>query len=220
MSTARRTIREIYGRLERAYGPQHWWPARTATEVAVGAILTQNTAWKNVERAVINLREAGVLSWNALRKLSERKLATLIRPAGTYRVKARRLKALVNRICDDHGGSLRRLLAGDLESARRRLLLIHGIGPETADAILLYAANRPTFVVDAYTKRVLRRHGVVSDCDDYEKIQGLFHTALEPDSKVFNEYHALLVAVGKRHCRARAQCESCPLAAMPHDEML
>ncbi len=215
-----RSLREIYRRLERAYGPQHWWPARTPTEVAVGAVLTQNTAWSNVERAIENLQRAGALSWRALYALRERKLAALIRPAGTYRVKAARLKALVNCICEEHGGSLESLLEGNLEAARRRLLSIHGIGPETADAILLYAADRPTFVVDAYTRRVLRRHRLISGGDNYETIRELFHASLEADARLFNEYHALFVAVGKRHCRRRARCEGCPLAKLPHDEEL
>lgn len=221
MSTdVRRSLREIYRLLERAFGPQHWWPAQTATEVAVGAILAQNTAWSNVELALENLRKANALTWAALYDLPERKLAALIRPAGTFRVKTRRLKALVDCVCENHGGSLHSLLGGDLEATRRALLSIHGIGPETADAILLYAGNRPTFVVDAYTKRILRRHHAVRHSDDYEAIRKLFHDSLGLDARLFNEYHALLVALGKSHCRRRARCEQCPLAKMPHNATL
>lgn len=223
MSTRKAAANElhtIYDRLFAAYGPQHWWPARTRTEIVIGAILTQNTAWKNVERAMDNLRHAGLLCWTALRDLSEKELAEHLRPSGTYRVKAARLRAFVDCLWRHHGGDLSSMLFGYVEDARRRLLAVHGIGPETADAILLYAGKRPTFVVDAYTKRILRRHHLIESGADYAGVQKLFHTALEPDVQRFNEYHALLVEVGKRHCRARARCDGCPLSAMPHDETL
>ena len=210
------TLREMYERLWAAYGPQHWWPAKTATEVVVGAILTQNTAWKNVERAIDNLNRANCLTWAALRDLPTAKLIKLIQPSGTYRVKAKRLKTFVNHLWDHHRGSLESLLNGDLNDARRRLLSIYGIGPETADAILLYAGNRPSFVVDAYTKRILRRHRVIDAQAGYETVRRLFHRAIEPDVAVYNEFHALLVGLAKKHCRVRARCDGCPLAAMPH----
>jgi len=210
----------MYRRLLRAYGLQDWWPARTPTEIVVGAILTQNTAWTNVQRAIANLRQARALSWKALRDLSEAELAELIRPSGTYRVKAARLLAFVATLGHEHGGSLESLLDGDLEAARRRLLAIHGVGRETADAILLYAANRPTFVVDAYTKRILRRHHMIEAGADYESVRELFQISLPADAALFNEYHALLVAVAKKHCRSRAACDGCPLAALPHDASL
>ncbi len=213
----RQILREIYDRLFRAYGPQRWWPADTPTEVVIGAILTQNTAWKNTERAIDNLRSANVLDWSALRGLTTTKLARLIQPSGTYRVKAARLKALVNDLWLHHNGSLSSMLDGDLGIARKRLLSIPGIGPETADAILLYAGDRPSFVVDAYTRRVLRRHSLIGADARYEMIRALFHDALPADAQLFNEYHALLVEVGKRHCRARSRCESCPLVDLPHD---
>ena len=213
----------MYDRLWSAYGPQHWWPADSPTEVVIGAILTQNTAWTNVERAIGNLRQAAALDFKVLRDLPEPELAELIRPSGTYRVKARRLKALVDRLWEFHDGSLESLLGGEIETARRRLLDIPGIGPETADAILLYAGHRPTFVVDAYTMRVLRRHFIVqampacrSDADDYESVRARFHDALPRKAELFNEYHALLVEVGKRHCRVRAHCDGCPLDVFPH----
>ena len=209
-------LREMYDRLWSAYGPQHWWPARTRTEVVVGAILTQNTAWTNVERAIANLRSAECLTWKALRRRTAGELEELIRPAGTYRVKTRRLMAFLEVLWGEHGGSLDAMLDGDLDDVRRRLLSVHGVGPETADAILLYAGKRAVFVVDAYTKRVLRRHRLIEAGADYLAVQRLFHRAILPDVQVYNEYHALLVAVGKRHCRRRARCEGCPLESSPH----
>jgi len=215
-----RSVWEIYERLFRAYGPQHWWPARTRVEIVVGAILTQNTAWSNVERAIVNLRRARVLTWSALRDLPARELAELIRPSGTYDVKAKRLGSFVRYLWANHNGSLRSLLNGDLETARGRLLSIHGIGPETADAILLYAGNRASFVVDAYTRRILRRHYLCGDRTAYKTLRGLFHAALPADPPLFNQYHALFVSLGKKHCRSRARCEGCPLAELPHNPML
>ncbi len=212
-----RLLQNIYEQLFAAYGPQHWWPAETPTEVVVGAILTQNTAWTNVERAMDRLREAGCLDWAALRELPEADLAELIRPSGTFRVKAARLKALVEVLWSHHGGSLASLLSGSLEEARARLLGIHGIGPETADSILLYAGGRPSFVVDTYTRRLLRRHLLMESHRDSEAVRQFFHRALPPDAQMFNEYHALIVAVAKRHCRARARCEGCPLVGLEHD---
>lgn len=211
------TIREIYKLLWEAYGPQHWWPAETPTEVVIGAVLTQNTAWANVERAIERLRAADCLSWAALRDVSIERLADLIRPSGTFRVKAVRLKAVVNHLWERHGGDLDSMLGGDLATARRDLLEVSGIGPETADAILLYAGHQPTFVVDAYTKRILRRHFVIDGSTTYQDVRALFHRAITADVEQFNEYHALLVAVGKRHCRAQADCAGCPLESMSHD---
>jgi endonuclease-3 related protein len=215
-----RKLRQIHERLAGAYGPQHWWPAKTATEVVVGAILTQNTAWGNVERAIARLREARCLTFTALRDIGEAELAELIRSSGTYRVKARRLKAFVEALWRDHGGSLAGMLAGEVEEARRRLLAVKGVGAETADAILLYAGERASFVVDAYTMRILRRHFVIDGGADYESTRALFHRGLPEDAKLFNEYHALLVQVGKRHCRKRAACAGCPLEGLPHEAEL
>lgn len=212
-----KSLREIYERLWRAYGPQHWWPARTRVEIVVGAVLTQNTAWSNVERALEDLRRAKVLTWSGLRDLPTSELAKLIRPSGTYDVKAKRLGSFVRYLWENHNGSLRSLLNGELETARGRLLSIHGIGPETADAILLYAGNQASFVVDAYTRRVLRRHHLCGAKADYETVRSLFHAALPADAALFNEYHALLVAVGKKHCRSHARCQGCPLEELPHD---
>ena len=211
------SLRGMYDRLSATYGPQHWWPAKTPTEVVVGAILTQNTAWKNVERAIDNLRDADCLTWPALRDVSAKRLTELIQPSGTYRVKAARLKAFVDALWTNHAGSLKAMLDGELEEARQRLLVIHGIGPETADAILLYAGGRPSFVIDAYTRRILRRHHLIDRQADYGGAQRLFHHAFEPDVRFYNEFHALFVAVGKHHCRTAARCAGCPLADLPHD---
>ena len=219
-NSKRSQVREIYDRLMRVYGPQGWWPGETGVEVVVGAILTQNTAWTNVERAIQRLKAADVLDWSKLHALGEDELAELIRPAGTFRVKAARLKGFVRRVCEEFNGSLDAMLDGNVEDARLRLLSISGVGPETADAILLYAGEKITFVVDAYTKRILRRHGLVDQETDYETIRRMFLDALPRDVQVYNEYHALLVAVGKEHCRTRAECDGCPLADMPHDETL
>jgi endonuclease-3 related protein len=211
-------LRAFFDRLSSAYGPQHWWPARTPLEVVVGAILTQNTAWRNVERAFAALERADALDWRVLDAMPTETLAGLIRPAGTYRVKALRLKAFTEALLRDHGGSLERMLSGDLDESRERLRAIHGIGPETADAILLYAGGRPTFVVDAYTRRILHRHYLISPDTTYEDIRAMFHDALDADAAVFNEYHALLVRLGKEHCRSRAVCAGCPLDRWAHRE--
>jgi endonuclease-3 related protein len=213
----RRSLSRMFETLLEAFGPQHWWPADTPTKVAIGAILTQNTAWKNVEKAIVELNNAGALDFRELHALSEKRVSELIRAAGMYRVKARRLKAFVRWICERHEGDLTQALGGDLSEVRRQLLQIKGIGPETADAILLYAAGRPTFVVDAYTRRVLRRHGFVSPRASYGEIQSLCEDSLPRRPAVFNEFHALLVELGKRHCRVQARCNGCPLEDWPHD---
>ncbi len=218
--TGKRILRNVYDRLLGAYGPQHWWPAETPTEVVVGAILAQNTVWTNAERAIANLKRAGCLSFSALRDVGSTQLAKLIKPSGTYRVKAARLKSFVEVLWREHGGSLCSLLDGELEAARRRLLAIPGVGPETADAILLYAGNRPSFVVDAYTRRILRRHFIIAVDTGYEATRSVFQRHLSPNAVLFNEYHALLVALGKRHCSIRATCSGCPLEDLVHDEQL
>ncbi len=213
-------LRAIYDTLWEAYGPQGWWPGDSPTEIVIGAILTQNTAWSNVEKAIAKLRDSNAVSWTALRDMSPEALALLIQPAGTYRVKARRLKAFVDQLWGSFDGSLDRMLAGDMPAVRERLLSIHGIGPETADAIMLYAGSIPTFVVDAYTNRILRRHLLLAEGETYDTVRAMFHRAMTSDTAVYNEYHALLVAVGKQHCRTRACCDGCPLAAMPHNGSL
>lgn len=177
----------------------------------MGAILTQNTAWSNVERAIERLAARKLLNARRLHALSQTQLARLIRPSGTYRVKARRLKAFLDFLWEGFGGRLDRLKRAPLPALRADLLSVPGIGPETADSILLYAAGRPVFVVDAYTRRVLARHRLAPPDIGYEPLRALFERHLPSDPALFNEYHALLVAVGKRYCRSRPHCESCPL---------
>lgn len=217
-------LREIYKRLSRAFGPQHWWPGETPFEVAIGAVLTQNTNWGNVEKAIRNLKEAGTLSAPAIDGMPRARLAELIRPSGYFNVKAVRVKALVSFILKDFGGDIAGMGSDggyqepryqEMSRLREKFLAVNGIGPETADSILLYALEMPVFVIDAYTKRILARHGIASPDWDYGRLQELFHGCLKPDVKFYNEYHALLVAAGKRFCRPRSPfCGACPLAAM------
>ncbi len=210
-------LREFYEAMFAACGPQHWWPADSPTEVIVGAILTQNTAWKNVERAIANLKQADALNWTVLRDLADEDLAELIHPAGTFNVKTKRLKAFTNWFWSRYDGDLDAMFATSRHTLREELLSISGIGRETADAILLYAGEMPAFVVDAYTARILRRHGLIDDTADYGEIQALFESSLPEEVPLFNEYHALLVQVGKTHCKPRAKCEGCPLEPFPHE---
>lgn len=210
-------ILRIYRRLARAYGTLHWWPARTRFEVIVGAFLTQNTSWKNVERALGNLRRANVLNIAGVRRLPVEELEQLIRPSGYFRQKAARLKTFIAYLDDRYAGSLNDMFKQPIEILRRELLELNGVGPETADAILLYAGKLPVFVVDAYAKRVLERHGVIGAGTRYEQVRELVESSLkgkEQDSELaehFNELHALFVEVGKRHCGTAAKCEGCPL---------
>ncbi len=210
----------IYERLFGAFGPQHWWPGDGPTEIIIGAILTQNTNWKNVEKAIANLRSAGLIDWRALLDVPVKELAEQIRPAGYYNVKARRLKHFVEWLWQRHGGRLDALKRQTWPSLREELLDIHGIGPETADSILLYALDQPTFVVDAYTRRLAGRHGLTPADASYDTLKALFEENLPRDRRLFNEYHALIVAVAKRHCRSRASCAGCPLESLPHDEAI
>ncbi len=207
-------LQDAFDRLFRAFGPQHWWPGESALEVTIGAVLTQNTSWKNVEAALDNLRAAGLLSFEELHGLASEELESLIRPAGYYRVKARRLRNLLDFIAQEYGGSLDAMFATELHALREQLLGINGIGPETADSILLYAGQLPIFVVDAYTARVLKRHGWIEPEADYHAMQELFHDQLEADVNLFNEYHALIVRVGKEFCRKQPCCQECPLAEL------
>lgn len=209
------TLKEVYERLFAAFGPQNWWPGDSPFEVIVGAVLVQNTAWKNVERAIANLRDAGVMSPHALYALPADELAELIRPAGYFQVKTKRLRHLLQFIVEEFDGSLDAMFQTDLTTLRERLLTIHGIGPETADAILLYAGNMPTFVVDTYAHRVLARHGWIGYDASYEEIKDFFEGRLPVEAPLFNEYHALLVRVGKEYCRRSGpKCEACPLAEL------
>jgi len=200
----------LYAALFARWGPQGWWPARTPFETVVGAILTQNTAWTNVERAIANLRAADALTPEGLRALAPARLAERIRPAGYFNVKARRLRAFLDRLFERHDGRLDRLFALPTAALRAELLSIHGIGPETADSILLYAAGRPVFVADAYTRRALARHGWAEARAPYDAVAAFFADRLPRDTALFNEYHALIVRLGKEACRARPRCEDCP----------
>lgn len=206
---------QVYERLLGAFGPQHWWPGESPFEIMVGAVLVQNTAWRNVERAIDNLREAAVMDPRALYALPPEELAELIRPAGYYQVKAKRLRNLLKFVVEEFDGSLDAMFRTNLAALREQLLSIHGIGPETADAILLYALGLPTFVVDTYTHRILARHGWIGYDADYHEIKDHCESALPADAQLYNEYHALLVRVGKDYCKRTApKCESCPLVEM------
>jgi endonuclease III related protein len=204
-------LHQYYRRLLRAYGPQSWWPADSPFEVIVGAILTQNTNWRNVERAILNLKRQGLMSPEALRKASRRGLAAVIRPSGYFNIKAGRLKSFVRFLMDQYKGDLDRMFGEPTNVLRRRLLKVRGIGPETADSILLYAGGHPVFVIDAYTRRVLGRHRLVSPRATYGDLQTYIMSHLYPDATEFNEYHALLVKVGKEHCGRKPTCSGCPL---------
>jgi endonuclease-3 related protein len=201
----------LHQALARQYGPQRWWPGRTSFEVAVGAILTQHTAWRAAAQAVGSLRAERRLTAGRLLALGVTDLARLIRPAGTPRVKARRLRAFARWLRDRWAGHFRGLRGAPLGPLRRALLAVSGLGPETADAILLYAAGRPVFVADGYARRVLVRHRVLPRGTDYEGARARIEAHLPSDPALFNEFHALLVAVGKTHCRAVPRCAGCPL---------
>ncbi len=207
----RERLLEIFDRLFRRYGPRHWWPAETPFEVCVGAILTQNTSWGNVEKAIANLKRAKLLSPKALRDIPVEQLAEVIRPAGFFNVKAKRLKGFIDWLFASYDGSLERLFGGEWCKLREELLTVPGIGPETCDAILLYAGRKPSFVVDAYTRRLFASLGLVGDGVGYEELRALFMESLPSDPSLFNEYHALIVEHGKEHCRKRPRCAGCSL---------
>ncbi|HET6931946.1 MAG TPA: hypothetical protein VFI45_16590 [Candidatus Acidoferrum sp.] len=211
-------LSQYYDALFQAHGKQHWWPGRTPFEVIVGAILVQNTTWVNVERAITNLRQANLLTPSALENLPQPKLARLIRSSGYFRQKARKLKEFLKYLRREHRGSLAAMFRTPTAALREQLLRVHGIGPETADSILLYAGNHPVFVVDAYTRRILQRHGLTTGKESYEEIRGLFEKSLPNAPQLFNEFHALLVHTGKNYCRTRAPlCSQCSLRPfLPH----
>ena len=207
-------LMEIFQLLLDRHGPRHWWPAETPFEVCVGAILTQNTNWGNVEKAIVNLKREGLLSPDALRDVDTERLAQVIRPAGFFNVKSARLKGFVAWLAERFGGSLERMFAGDWQELRRELLAVHGIGPETGDSILLYAGHKPTFVVDAYTKRIFSRLGIIAPSASYEEVRSLFMDNLPADVLLFNEYHALIVEHAKSCCRTKPRCAGCPLCRL------
>lgn len=215
ISTAQ-TLKDFYEALLAAYGPQGWWPGDTPTEIVIGAILTQNTNWQNVERAIVNLRSANLIDFAALHEITAERLAELIRPAGYYNVKAKRLKNFARWLCERYQGDLARLREIPLHQLREELLSVNGIGRETADSILCYALELPTFVVDAYTARIAQRHNLIDEGTGYEDLKSLFQDNLPDDVTLFNEYHALIVAVAKKHCRTKPICAKCPLERFPH----
>ena len=240
MDSSSKTIREYYLTLVQRWGPQNWWPAQSRFEVIVGAYLTQNTAWANVEKAIINLRRAGVLSVKGLRNIGQPELEQLVRPSGYFRQKAQKLQTFIRFLDTEYSGSLDRMFAQPTGKLRSELLALKGVGPETADSILLYAGNHPVFVVDAYTRRILERHGIVAPKTSYEGIRALIEESIgsaipealnvlkrgteprHPVSRVsamqrgsiaqhYNEFHALIVKTGNQFCRSTPRCECCPL---------
>jgi endonuclease-3 related protein len=206
-----RALNDIYRRLLDGFGPQHWWPADEPFEIIVGAILTQSAAWGNVEKAIDNLKETEALSPARLRRLQLPRLARLVRPCGYYNAKALKLKSFAFWLGNHYNDDLDRLFATDTDDLRQQLLSVHGIGQETADSILLYAAGKPVFVIDAYTRRILSRIGLAPEKGSYAGYQAFFMEHLLPDVKMFNEYHALLVRLGKDFCRRRPLCPQCYL---------
>jgi endonuclease-3 related protein len=202
---------EMYHLMLNHFGPQHWWPAADALEMMVGAILTQNTSWKNVEKAIKNLKKRSILNIRALHSISVPELAEEIRPAGYFNIKAARLKNLINFIVERYNGDVSMLLTEKTDILREGLLSIRGVGSETADSILLYAVGRPIFVIDSYTHRILNRHGLADDQASYHELQELFMDNLAEDTGLFNEFHALIVGIGKQYCRRKPLCGKCPL---------
>jgi len=208
----RAALLDIFNRLLYHYGPRQWWPAETPFEVCVGAILTQNTNWGNVEKAISALKQADVLTPEGMRAVDPDLLANMIRPSGYFNVKSRRLKDFLAWLFAGHNGSLERMFANDWRVLRGELLAVRGIGPETCDSILLYAGGKPTFVVDTYTRRLFHRLGLLSERADYDKTRSLFMANLPEDVALYNEYHALIVEQCKQFCRTKPSCADCPLA--------
>lgn len=204
-------LMDMFDRMLDRFGPQCWWPGETALEMMVGAILTQNTSWKNVEKTIDRLKDKGLLSVEGLHGISLPMLAEEIRPAGYFNIKAGRLKNLIGFIAENYSGDLTLFLTEKTDRLREGLLSVKGVGPETADSIILYAAGRPVFVIDAYTYRILHRHGMVEDQATYDELQSLFQDNLPEDAGLFNEFHALIVRTGKDFCRGKPLCETCPL---------
>ncbi len=205
-------VQEAFDLLFQHFGPQEWWPGDTALEILVGAVLTQNTNWGNVEKAIANIKSQGLMNFEALHTLKIEQLAELVKPSGYYNVKAKRLHNLLQMISDRYDGDLEFFIDEELYAARDALLQVKGVGPETADVILLYACNKPIFVVDAYTHRVFHRHNMIEEETDYHSMQEIFMDGLEQNSQLYNEYHALIVRLGKDYCKkTNPLCEGCPL---------
>jgi endonuclease III related protein len=208
-------LRRYYDALFAAHGPQHWWPGRTPFEIIVGAILVQNTSWTNAATAIENLRRERLLTAHAIEVVSTPRLARLIRSSGYFRQKSRKLKNFVRFLRREYQGSLARMFRVPTPTLRQQLLCIHGVGPETADSILLYAGNRPVFVIDSYARRMLERHGLADGKLGYEEVRRLFERSLSPDAALYNEFHALIVHTGKHFCRPREpRCGECPLNSL------
>ncbi|MDP2830922.1 MAG: endonuclease III domain-containing protein [Candidatus Omnitrophota bacterium] len=208
----KRKLKLIFKRLYAVFGAQHWWPADSVFEIMVGAILTQNTNWPNVQKAILMLKEKKLLTAPKLYSLPQKQLAGLIKSAGYYKVKAARLRSFLKFFFDRYAAKIKLMAAQDLKTLRAQLLAVKGIGPETADSMLLYALNKPVFVVDTYTKRILSRHGLIKAETDYSQCQDIFMRNLNHDVRLFGEYHALLVKLGKDYCRKQnPKCEICPL---------
>ena len=210
----RKNLMRIYELLNREFGNLHWWPAEEPFEVMVGAILTQNTAWTNVEKAIAALKGKRLLSPGALSRIGEGTLADVIRPSGYYNVKAKRLKSFVRFLREEYAGDIARMSTEALPVLRKKLLDVPGIGQETADSILLYACGKPVFVCDAYTRRILERHRLIDDDADYGSMQELFMSHLPQDAALFNQFHALIVYAGKTFCRKVPKCDPCPLRTL------
>jgi endonuclease-3 related protein len=203
---------DICNKLESHFGPQNWWPADTPFEVIAGAILTQNTSWKNAERAIENLKNEGVLSIEGIQSIPREKLETLVQPSGFYKIKAKRLKHFIDFLFEKYDGDLDKLLSLGPDPLREELLGINGIGKETADSIILYAGDKPSFVVDAYTRRVFERLGTLPKNAEYDEIKQLFEDNLPKDAKIYNEFHALIVVLAKDICKKKPICGKCPLS--------
>jgi len=208
----------IYDLLFNHFGPQHWWPGDTRLEICVGAILTQNTAWANVEKALSNLKKEKYLNQNRLKKIGIKKLAALIKPSGYFNIKAKRLKSFIDYFSNHHKGNFDSLFAGKSGDVRDSLLSIYGIGPETADSFMLYAGEIPVFVVDAYTRRIFSRLRMIEESLIYDEVQSFFMNNLPCDKGLFNEYHALIVMLGKNYCKPKPNCDLCPLKRCPSRE--
>jgi len=207
----KKKLLNIYKNIFRTFGPRNWWPADSDFEVMIGAILTQNTAWSNVEKAISNLKKAKLLTPLKLRKIGIKRLANLIKPAGYYNIKADRIKHFIDFLFSEFNGNLKKLTKVTTKKLREKLLNVKGIGPETADSILLYAVGKPVFVVDNYTRRIFSRHHLIESNADYRELQSLFMENLPHQRKFFGEYHALIVELAKVFCRKKPRCSECPL---------
>lgn len=208
------TLQQLFEHMAGHYGHTGWWPGDTPFEIAIGAILTQNTAWTNVEKAIANLKAEGLLAPRALWEAPSKSVEIALRPSGYFRQKTKRVKGFCAHLLEHYGGSMKAMARRPLAALREELLALHGIGPETADDILLYACGKPIFVVDAYTRRILSRHGLTPASIGYDALQAIFHQALKHEVEYFKEFHGLIVWTGKDFCRTNPKCTGCPLAPL------